>query len=280
MKHMFSLFVVVALASPALADDAVVALDYRADDASCIDASRFADEVSAKLGFVPWNAAAPAKIKVRVEKDGGQFTGSVRNVDGTAKMIDGPTCAAVTSKLAITVAGAMDSTGGKLVAAETPPPAPPPATDDGKFAVTFASTEGRRIDVSLNTGGGTGVASNGTAVVTNFYEGLCTTPCSARLPKGRQYLTFKDPDSRSFGGDAFLIDGPTKIALTHKSRSGARRGWFIGGLVVTGVGVGGFAALGTSLGGILLGTTGVSIGIPMMMLPLFINDTFTATTSQ
>jgi hypothetical protein len=276
MKHTVTVLALVALAaSPRAAHADNVALDYRASDASCIDASRFADEVSAKLGFVPWKAAASAKIRVRIDKDGNHFTGSVLNTDGTSKIVDGATCAQVTSNLAVTVAGAVDPSA--LQGATKPTPAPAPAAApaaDNKIPVTFESADGRRIDISLNVGGGTGVASNGTAVVTNFYEGLCTTPCTARLPAGRQYVTFQDPDARAFGGDRFLIDGPTKITLHHKSRKGARRGWFLGGLALTAAGaVGAFGIGGT--GGIVLGTTAASLGITGMMIPLFIHDTFT-----
>jgi len=277
MKHSVIVLALVALvASPhrALADS--VALDYRASDASCIDASRFADEVSARLGFVPWTAAATAKIRVRIDKDGNRFTGSVRNTDGTSKIIDGATCAAVTSSLAVTVAGAVDPSA--LTGESRPAPAPA-AADDDKLPVTFESADGRYIDISLGVGGGTGVASNGTSVVTSFYQGLCTTPCTARLPAGRQYVTFQDPDARAFGHDRFLVNGPMKITLHHKSRKGARRGWFFGGLALTAAGaVGAFAIGGT--GGVVLGSTAVSLGVTGMMIPLFIHDTFTAERSE
>jgi hypothetical protein len=275
MKHWFSVLALVAMTASAAAADSSLALDYRASDASCIDAARFADEVAAKLGFVPFKATASAKIRVRVERDGDHFTGSVINIDGTSKIIDGATCAAVTSKLAVTVAGAVDSSA--LVGAKAPPPPPaPPAGADSKIPVTFESDDGRRIDVSVNVGGGTGVASNGTAVVTNFYEGLCTTPCTARLAAGRQYVTFQDPDARAFGGERFLLDGPTKITLHYESRSGARRGWFFGSLALTAASVAGGYVIGGAPG-IVLGTTGASLGLTGMMIPLFLHDTFTTT---
>src|SRR5580693_8519947 len=78
------------LATRIAAADPVV-LDYHASD-DCIDATRFANDVSTKLGFVPWSANATASIYVRVERDGEHFTGSVRNRDGSAKIIDGASC--------------------------------------------------------------------------------------------------------------------------------------------------------------------------------------------
>ena len=160
MKHSFFALTLLAMTASAAAADSV-ALDYRASDASCIDAARFADEVSAKLGFVPFNTTASAKIRVRVEKDGNRFTGSVINVDGTSKVVDGATCAAVTSSLAVTVAGAVDATaleGGIKAAAPQPQQ---PASNDNKIPVTFSADDGRRVDIALNTGGGVGAASNG-----------------------------------------------------------------------------------------------------------------------
>jgi hypothetical protein len=277
MKHVFCLVVVASLASPALADS--VALDYRASDASCVDASRFADEVSAKLGFVPWSAAAPAKIRVRVEKDGGQFTGSVLNTDGSSKIIDGPTCTAVTSKLAITVAGAMDPAAFESTAkAPVAAPAPAKPDADGKVAVSFASAEGRRVDIAMNTGGGAGVSSTGASVVTAFFETVCTTPCTTRLPPGRHYLSFVDPDSKAAAGEKFIIDAPTTITLHHKSTRGKRWAIFAAGVALTSVGAYGlFAMDGTT--GIVTGTLGLCLGIPLMGAPIYLHDTFSTTRS-
>lgn len=281
MKHLvLALLSVVATASSAAADR--VALDYKANHTSCIDATRFADEVSAKLGFVPWDAKAPARIRVRIDKDGDQFTGTFRNSDGSSKIVDGATCAQVTSSLAVTVAGAVDDAstvtggvvGGLVGGVEaTEPPAPP--TDD-KVPVTFASADGRRIDISLNTGGGIGRAGNGQTVVANYYEGLCTSPCTARLPRGRHFLLFQDPDSASAGGDRFLIDEPTTITLHHKSRRGLRRGLFATGVIATGASIVGGIALGGA-GGILLASLGGGMGLGVMISPLMLHDTFTAT---
>ena len=284
MKHSILAVALLALAASAAHADSV-ALDYRATDPSCINASRFADEVSAKLGFVPWQAAASSKIRVRVEKDGKQFSGSVINVDGSSKVIEDATCDAVTSKLALTVAGAIDPASAKP---DAPRPAPQPAGQpaapaasapaaDGTFPVTFASAEGRRIDISLNTGGGYGYAA-GKTVVTAYYEGVCTTPCTRRMPQGRHYLTFHDPDSGARAGDAFLIDGPTNLTLQHKSQRGKRIGWLTAGLIVTGASLGGGYVIGGT-GGILLASLGGGFGTGMLIMPLLIPDTFTVTRS-
>jgi hypothetical protein len=277
MKHLLSALVIVAAAaSPGAADR--IALDYRATDPSCIDAARFADEVSARLGFVPWNAAARAKVQVRVGRDGTQFTGTFVNSDGRAKVIDGATCAQVTTSLAVTVAGALDTAPAGVLgslAGSSPPRPRRPAPSDGKIPVTFASADGRRIDISLNIGGGVGSASNGQTVVANYFEGLCTSPCTARLPQGRHYLLFQDPDSASAGGDRFLIDEPTTITLHHKSRKGLRRGLFATGVALGAASIVGFMKGGTV--GIVGGSLAASFGLSFMIGPAFVHDTFTTT---
>jgi hypothetical protein len=275
MKHLLTAHVLVLAAAASAAADDRIALDYKTTDASCIDAARFADEVSAKLGFVPWDAAARATIRVRVDKDGALFMGSFRNSDGTSKIIDGQSCAQVTASLATTVAAAVDDTTqahGKLVGVDRSKQPP----SDGKIPVTFASADGRRIDISLNTGGGVGRASNGATVVANYYEGLCTSPCTAHLPPGRHFLMFQDPDSSSVGGDRFLLDAPTTLTLHHRSRKGTRRTLFGAGLAITGASlVGGLLIGGT--GGILLGSLGGSVGLGTLIAPAFVHDTFTTT---
>jgi hypothetical protein len=271
MKLISLLFVILA-AAPASA--APVALDYRATDASCIDGTRFSDEVSAKLGFVPWNPIATAKIRVRVERDGEQFTGSFRNVDGGAKIIEGKTCAEVTASLVMTVATAVDSEPRvQKVAAVAPPPQIVPL-GGGMIPVTFRSVEGSRLNISVQKGSGIAVATNGTAAAAAYFDNLCTSPCTAGLPHGRSYLTFADPDTSSFGGGPFVIDRPTTITLQHKSRHSTRIAMLIGGGAATGLGL---VALSSGSNGTLGGTLLLSAGIGAMVATLYVHDTFTPT---
>lgn len=277
MNKLVGLVVVVA-ASRAVA--APVALDYAASDASCIDAARFSDEVSAKLGFVPWDPNAESNIKIRVSRDGNQFTGTFRNVDGSAKMIDGKTCADVTASLVLTVATAVDTTPKRAVAVgRVVQPPPPDLRGDGRVPVTFQSTDGRRVSIAVQNGAGFGVASNGVAVAAAYYEGLCTSPCTAGLPHGRNYLTFTDPDDASIGGGNYLIDRPTTLSLTHQSRRGTRIGLVVGGAAATALGGLWLASAdctgGSSCGGAVAGGTVLaSLGLTSMLLALFIHDTF------
>lgn len=263
-------------------------LDYKANDPSCVDASRFADEVSAKLGFMPWDKSSAA-IKIRIERDGAQFTGTFRNVDGNAKVLDGATCQDVTASLVVTVAAAVDRNPARTAKAPPPPAAaPPPAAPPaaaappiaaGLVPVLFRTTDGGRVDISRNTSNGMGQASNGTTVYASYFDSVCTSPCTAGLPNGRNYLRFTDPDSGSVYGDGYVIDKPTRITLTHKSRHTTRMEALITGIVLTGLGATAFALAGDSTLGVVGGSLGIGLGLPVMMLPLWIPDTFTATQS-
>jgi len=275
MKHIL-IWSVIAAAAPAGA--APFALDYRATDASCIDGSRFSDEVSAKLGFVPWDPIAKAKIRIRVERDGEQFTGTFRNADGSAKIVEGRTCAEVTASLVVTVATAVDAEP-KVVKAAAPaaPPAPAVHLGDGLIPVTFRSVEGARLNISVQKASGIAVATNGTAAAAAYFDNLCTSPCTAGLPQGRSYLTFADPDTSSFGGGPFVIDRPTTLTLQHKSRHGTRVGLLVGGAAATGVGMLALSSGGT--GGTVGGSLLLSAGIAAMFATLYVHDTFTTTQS-
>ncbi len=270
MKHLIALVIVTAASSAAAAP---FALDYRASDPSCIDGARFSDEVSAKLGFVPWDSAAAAKIRVRVERDGEQFTGTFLNADGSSKVIDGKTCADVTKSLVVTVATAVDTTPKAVPAAA---PAHPDVMAAGLIPVTFHSVENRRLSIAVQKAAGYGVASNGTTVAAAYFDNLCTSPCTAGLPAGRSYLTFVDPDDSSIGGGGFVIDRPSTITLAHKSRHGVRVGMVLGGAVAAGAGAYWLSA-GDGAGAIVGGTTLVSLGLTSMLYSLFVHDTFTAT---
>ncbi|HEX4454146.1 MAG TPA: hypothetical protein VH143_24955 [Kofleriaceae bacterium] len=267
------LLVTIFIAAAAPASAAPFGLDYRADP-SCIDGARFSDEVSAKLGFVPWDPVATARIRIRVERDGEQFTGTFRNVDGSAKIVEGKTCADVTASLVVTVATAVDATPK---AAPKPTVAPAVHLSDGLIPVTFKSVEGRRLNIQVQKASGYAVASNGTGIAAAYFDNLCTSPCTAGLPQGRSYLSFADPDDSSFGGGPFLIDRPTTVTLTHKSNHKTRVGLVIGGLAATGVG-----ALAMSDGGtgpIVGGSLLLSVGLAALLATFYVHDSFVTTQS-
>ncbi|HEY1547004.1 MAG TPA: hypothetical protein VGG28_04265 [Kofleriaceae bacterium] len=264
--------IVIAAAAPVSA--APFGLDYRAADPSCMDGARFSDEVSAKLGFVPWDPVATARIRVRVERDGEQFTGTFRNVDGSAKIVEGKTCADVTASLVVTVATAVDATPRPAVkSAPTPAPTQPVHLTDGMIPVTFKSVEGRRLNISVQKASGYAVSTNGTGVAAAYFDNLCTSPCTAGLPQGRSYLSFADPDDSSFGGGPFLIDRPTTVTLTHKSNHATRVGLVIGGLAGTAVGV--FALSEGGTGPIVGGSLLLSAGLAALLATFYVHDSFT-----
>jgi hypothetical protein len=276
MKHLLVTIVIVAATAPASAKP--FGLDYRAADPSCIDGARFSDEVSAKLGFVPWDSQASERIRIRVDREGAQFTGTFRNVDGSAKIIEGKTCADVTSSLIVTVATAVDSTP------KAPPPRATPAIapavvhlDDGMIPVTFRAIDGRRLSISVQKASGYAVTTNGTGVAAAYFDNLCTSPCTAGLPQGRSYLSFADPDDSSFGGGQYLIDRPTTITLTHKSRHATRMGLLIGG--AAGTGLGALAMTQSGTGAVVGGSLLLSVGIAAMIATLWVHDTFETTQS-
>ncbi len=168
------------LAARIAAADPVV-LDYHASANGCSDAARFADEVSTKLGFVPWSPSASASIYVRVERDGEHFTGSVRNRDGSAKIIDGASCDEVIDSLATSIAADLSGRA------------------DDKIAVTFAAADGGPLAVALRTGTAYGHTGKGLAVTEAYFEDLCTSPCTARVARGDRYLSF-EADGANGGG--------------------------------------------------------------------------------
>jgi hypothetical protein len=283
MKHVPTVAVLLAASS---ASAAPYALDYAASDPSCIDAARFSDEVSAKVGFVPWDPAAAAKIRIRVERDSGGFTGTFRNADGSAKVIDGASCSDVIETLVVTVATAVDKAPTASVAPVALSPTPGPGIAGNLIPVAFESTEGRRISISLQKARGLGVASNGAAVAAVYFDNVCTSPCSAGLPQGRNLLTFSDPDDKVYGEGRFIIDRPTTFSLTRESRRGTRITMIVAGAALTALGAYGMSQIGgggTDPGdshvlAITGGTLGLIFGSSAVVSGLFfVHDTFAVT---
>ena len=266
MKHIIPLWIIAA-AAPAAAGH--LALDNRADDATCIDAARFADEVAAKVGFVPWDASAATSVHVRVARDGDAFTGTFSNVDGNTKQVAGATCLEVRSSLVITVAAAVDTE----VAAPRGKVTAPVAADDSKVEVTFASNIGRMIDVSRRSGNARN--SRERDIVATYYDDVCTTPCSARMPRGRQYLSFRDPDTGASATLQVSLDRPVAVTVDRKSHRWKRIiGYSVGG-TLTGLGVAGFATESHEL----LSGIGIGVGVIWIIGALVEHDGISATSA-
>ncbi|MFT3695728.1 MAG: hypothetical protein QM831_21505 [Kofleriaceae bacterium] len=174
--------------------------------------------------------------------------------------------------MVVTVATAVDNSPIKERAPAPASPPPTITTTGGGIPVTFKSTDGWRITVSKQTGAGYAVATNGTAAAAAYFDQLCTSPCTAGLPKGRNYLGFADPDHESAGGGDYLIDKPTTLTLTHQSRHSLRMGLVIGGAAGMGLGTLGIVEGGT--GGVVLGSLLLSTGLTAMLASLYFHDTF------
>ncbi len=288
MKLVIALLV--SFAGVAAADP--VALDYRAAGGDCIDAGRFADEVSAKLGFVPWRAEAAATVRVRVERDGNHFTGTLRNTDGTAKIVDGATCAEVTANLVITAAVALDHSAAPVSPPAPPPPAPvaaapaPANTDD--VPVRFVSEAGGQTAFSMRAATGFGVASDGTQIASVLLSDLCTGPCAARVPRGDHFIVALDDEFLGArGGEQFHFDGPTTITAVPHSHRVARLTCLAIGVALAAVGAYALSSAfdtsadvanggqGINTTNLTLGSLGLAIGSTLMLAPLWIHDSFT-----
>src|SRR5687767_5586632 len=101
--------VVAAFATPAYADRNI-ALDYHSKVKGCPTAERFADQVAAKLGFVPWDPQATTSIRVRITSDSGEVVGTIEQPDGTSKVLRATTCPKLDEALVSAIAVALDRT--------------------------------------------------------------------------------------------------------------------------------------------------------------------------
>lgn len=82
-------------------------LAYR-EGPGCVTRDELADEVSAKLGYSPWQDAAELRFVVDVEPARGAFHATVQGPDGAVKSFDGATCRAVTDAVATAIAVRLD----------------------------------------------------------------------------------------------------------------------------------------------------------------------------
>jgi len=203
--------------------DAQVALDYHSKVKGCPSSDRFADEVSAKLGFVPWDAQAQTAIRVRIAEDSGDFVGTLEQPDGTSKVLRAPTCAKLDEALVSAIAVALDR----------------PATADAKHddrrlqtldrgdpdalvTVELKSKDGRELEISRVLSATMLYAGISSAAAVQF-EKLCTAPCTARLPQGTHTFLVRDvANNYTVSKDATLRVSST-LELDYTSRAETRR---------------------------------------------------------
>ncbi|HUJ61131.1 MAG TPA: hypothetical protein VLX92_21655 [Kofleriaceae bacterium] len=108
MTRAMVLTLAVLLGLPASAR-AAAALDYAASE-PCPSKLRFADEVTAKLGFSPWGEAGPT-VRVRIQAaDGGGFIGTLASPNDHERHFAADSCRKVADLLVTAVAIALDHT--------------------------------------------------------------------------------------------------------------------------------------------------------------------------
>ncbi|MCP4449184.1 MAG: hypothetical protein GY811_28210, partial [Myxococcales bacterium] len=152
-----------AWADPSASGESSLALDYDAKPKGCPDADRFADEVSSKLGFVPWNDAASDKLRVRITEDSGEIVATLELPDGGSKVLRDSTCRRLLSSLAAATAVALDS-GGSAPSQPQASLGSSTATDQSKARVHVRTTKPGVI-VSTITDRVAMVGSNGASAV-------------------------------------------------------------------------------------------------------------------
>ncbi len=80
---------------------AMASLSYAPAPSGCLSADEFADEVSAKLGYVPWTKNGDHRLAVAFAKTKDGYQGTVTLNDGRAKQVAGPTCKLATDALVV-----------------------------------------------------------------------------------------------------------------------------------------------------------------------------------
>ena len=248
-------------------------LEY-AQSAGCPGADRFADEVSSKLGFVPWSKASTDKLRVRIQRDGAEVVGSLELPNGDSKVLRDRSCQALFPALVTAVTVAVDSQSQSLLlrGASAPEQAPSAAGSSASSKVHVRSTE-PGVTVSRITSRGAAVASNGASAAAVYWEEICIAPCTfeveaglreimisgngpvasrkLNLPSGGDTYLMARPGSNGllYGGGALAslgltsaIVGGVGMLIGSSSRSSSSSSWglpvFVGGLGAMGLGIG------------------------------------------
>jgi hypothetical protein len=91
-------------------------LDYIADGPGCLTTDELADEISARLGYVPWDPRATTALRVEIARREGSFEATLWLGDGAApRRLTAASCRSVAEALISVVVTHLDLTG--------PPPA-------------------------------------------------------------------------------------------------------------------------------------------------------------
>jgi hypothetical protein len=171
--------------SPAKAN--VLRLDYVATAQGCPSGEHLADEVSSKLGFVPWSYQAIDTLRVRISADQSEVVATMELPSGQSKVLRSSSCDGVFPLLAAAIAVALDSemSAKHLEQPKATVPPPPPAQTNapgtGRIHVrsTGTSVTVSTIDHRVFIAGSNG----GTAMGVSWTE-RCTAPCSFDVQPG------------------------------------------------------------------------------------------------
>lgn len=248
ITRLLLVLVLTAMASTSHADTQV-ALDYHAKVKGCPSADRFADEVAAKLGFVPWDPQASTAVRVRIASDSGQLVGTIEQPDGTSKVLRADTCAQLSEALVAAIGVALDRTP----AAAPAPKAKPEERrlqklerDDGDTIVTvqLRSKDARELEISRVLSNTMVYGYNARAALIE-YEKVCKAPCTAKLPEGTHTLIVRDVANDMAVAQEATLKVNSTLELEYTSRADVRRttrsrtGWgltlgFVAGTIATG----------------------------------------------
>tara|TARA_R110002073_G_scaffold74100_5_gene181176 strand:- start:14078 stop:14962 length:885 start_codon:yes stop_codon:yes gene_type:complete len=264
LAFLISTTLVCALSSAALAQaPSNLRLDYQVVDASCPDANQFADDVSAKLGFVPWRDDSPA-LRIRIRQEASETVATLELPSGDSKVFRDATCNELFPALVAATSVAIDSRAKPATPVQT---APTPAMLRGKAMIHIASDKAG-LSVSRIRSRSVVVASNGMSASGAHWEELCLTPCSYQLDPGLHelvvsgqgpavsrkvqlapnadiYLEAKPGSTPmvyggfmlAYTGPAIVLTGITFLLLDSTSKSFSL-GMIGGGAAATGLGVG------------------------------------------
>jgi len=195
-------------------------LDYDAPD-GCLDAARFADEVAARVGRVPFADDAEATLRVRAREDDGAFLVTWERAGEGVRAFRDPSCDEALFAAAASLAvyfeeparAAIYGPVGMLRTEPEPEPEPDPEPSDGRVRVSITANEpGWTLHVETNTGVGSGSAV--------FYRRLCAAPCEARLSAGSHGFGVSRGDDRIPTAIGIHdVSGPSELRIDHEPPS-------------------------------------------------------------
>ncbi|MCB9625410.1 MAG: hypothetical protein H6721_04285 [Sandaracinus sp.] len=241
LRSAFGLLLSLSFALPASAQDAeptTARLDFQTEVEGCMPATRFGDEVSARVGRVVFADDATNDVRVRVTREESEVVVTVttnaseEHAQGRSRRFSmrtfrDPSCDEALEAAAASVAVWVDEAPafgvGGLGAMTGDSVGEPVAVlgmlDDGRVTVRASSNRpGLTFHLETNTGRG--------QVGARFFERLCVMPCEARIRRGVQQFGIADGN-----GIAYALPELTEIQQDSELFVDVRRasGWNLAG---------------------------------------------------